>query len=375
MFLLSDRILEEILRLELKGRKQAEGPKSESAEKAKKARTALDELSKMGLHNGIYIDKVGWFISFDCPTDEELRPNLGSMSTFYEVIGPNDTIFIMITKQCSDEFTNKIVSLITFDQQANSVGLWKQVPIYFCRKLPDDGFNSWLKERLIKPLQIDWDKELEEANQKLKETSVEVSLTLISKRFIQNWPQTVFKGEEENLEPMDVVLAEGYGSIYLPNKQLSFLWRLPFKPWTSQELSEDSLRGEPNPIVWESNLEGEAETFEVGLIREYDLNFLGCENEISEDLQISLWNKIGNCEIPWSLQEYGMPTLQSSMCIVEAFFRQQGWAESLEWAALDYSNFRENLSHNLKSGKRKRLVLLLIQSRVLGISDTRLKRE
>ena len=355
VFLLSDSILEEILRLESKPKKYPE----EEFEKFRKAHNALDQLLDEGnLTDGVYIEKVGWFVSFDCPSREELQPAIDGLSILSDTHGPNDAIFLLLTKQCSEDFQGRTVVLVTGDRGLKTVGTWRHVPIYYCRTLPDKGFDSWLKQQIAKPLEIDWDKELDAINQKIKEESVEVSLTLTSKRFIRNWPCEIPDPELEGLpkiEARDIIVAEGHGTIHMRDGRVNFLWRLPFKPWASSVLAQDSLRGEPCPLDW-NECDEDGVPAMLGLIRKSDLDFLGHDNEVPEVIRQGLLFKLATCESPYP--EEGLPTLQSPISLLEAFLRvklfldivkssEQGVTEAPTPSALnsmDYNGLRDLLS-------------------------------
>ena len=96
----------------------------------------------------------------------------------------------------------------------------------------DEGLDSWLLQQTKRTFQTDWDRLLlASANKKAIEASAELSLTLTSKRFVHNWP---FKRQDPNpydlkkiIITLDVIIAEGYGTIKLPNGMFTFLWRAP----------------------------------------------------------------------------------------------------------------------------------------------------
>jgi len=350
VFLLSDRILGEILRVE---ERKYNKNKIDSARDAEIAHKWLDELLEIGnLTEGVYVENAGWFITFDCPSKDKLQPAIDELNILSETHGPNDAIFVLLTIHCAKEFEGCNVIFITGDRGLKTVGRWHRAPIYYCRQLPDEDFNSWLKQQMSKPIQKDWDKILEKIIQETEKMSVEVSLTLTSKKFVRNWPCEIPDEEGTGLpciEPIDVIVAEGYGTINMKVGELAFLWRLPFRPWTSEILSRDDLRGESSPVDWQkSDEDGMIAT--VGMINESDFDFLGNEKLVPEPVLQGLILKLANCETPWTIQTEGIPSLQSSICLTETFLREKGLTEPLKVKRhLNYDDLLKALSNWLST--------------------------
>jgi len=329
IFLISDRILEEILRVRRKGtlsQKTISDSKAESAADAEAARQSLMELSNLGdLSKGINVKDVGWFIKFNCPSNEKLKDEMNRLGALYDVLKSNDSIFLLLTKYCYETFNKLTVVLVTGDNELCSVCKFQGVPIYLCKKLPDQGFNDWLTE--IKTgkseIKIDWDKELTEANKRIKKESYEVSLTLISKKFVKDWPCNLPDHEVGllKLTPMDIVLAEGYGTVKVLKDTYTFLWRIPYKPWVSDALAKDTLRGESSPIDW-SNIEDENVPAEMCLGNDTDIDWLGSKDRIPQNLLDGLIFLLSDCTCPKPLLQ-GVPSLQSSSTLMLAFLETE----------------------------------------------------
>lgn len=345
VFLLSDRILEEILRVE---QRKYNKNKIDSAKDAEIAHKWLDELLEIGdLTCGVSVENIGWFITFNCPPKEKLQPEIDQLNVLSDTHGPNDAIFVLLTKHCAEEFEGCNVIFLTGDRGLKTVGMWHRAPIYYCRQLPSEDFNSWLEQQKNKPIQQDWDKILEKIIKNTRDTSVEVSLTLTSKKLMHNWPCEVPDEEGTGLpdiEPIDVILAEGYGTISMKKGEVAFHWRLPFRPWTSDILSQDELRGEPSPIDWQKTDE-DGNVATICLIDESDFDFLGKEDLVPGPVLRGLLLKLANCETPWTIQTEGIPSLQSPMCLTETFLREKGLTEKLKIKSnLNYDDLLKILS-------------------------------
>ena len=250
IFVISDLIREELYLLRHK-------KKVESSAVFEKASKQLLDLVKEGnLIDGIQIPNVGWSISCNCPSSQELQPELDKLGAISQS-EPNDAKFLLLSKECNQEFFGHVVGLVSGDRDLNIYCGWYQIPSYYCpRELPDEGLDDWLQKQMEKPVAIDWEKVLlDSANKKAIETSVEVCLTLTSKKFVHGWPFETPDPESEDLPDiinnLDVVVAEGHGDIKTSNGTFVFLWRMPFKPWTTPLLAKDDLRGESNPVDWE----------------------------------------------------------------------------------------------------------------------------
>jgi len=111
--------------------------------------------------------------------------------------------------------------------------------------------------------------------------------------------------------------------------EVAFHWRLPFRPWTSDILSRDDLRGEPSSVDWQRTDEyGNIAT--IAMLDESDFEFLGNKSLVPRPVLQGLIVKLLCCEIPWAILSEGIPSLQSPMCLTEAFFRAKGLTEKLK---------------------------------------------
>ena len=319
VFVISDVLLQEIYSLE-----NAKRP--ESSQLFEDAGAYLFGLIKESqLIEGKYVPNVGWFsyCCFYC-SNLELQQEMDKLGTL-PIIDPTASKFLLLAKGCNQEFVENPVVLITGNTRLNTYCDWYQIPSYYCPgELPDEGLDSWLLQQTKRTFQTDWDRLLlASANKKAIEASAELSLTLTSKRFVHNWP---FKRQDPNpydlkkiIITLDVIIAEGYGTIKLPNGMFTFLWRLPFQPWTSELLTQDDLRGEPTPGDKKALLFWGPSASNAGLMTRSDLDFLGHESEIPSPVIEDLLLKLGYCEVPDSMQLNGLPSLQSPMCLMEHF--------------------------------------------------------
>ena len=98
VFLLSDRILEEILRVE---QRKYNKNKIDSAQNAEIAHKWLDKLLEIGdLTTGVHVENIGWFITCNCPPKEKLQPEVDELNVLSDTHGPNDAIFVLLTIRC-----------------------------------------------------------------------------------------------------------------------------------------------------------------------------------------------------------------------------------------------------------------------------------
>ena len=345
VYVLSDRVLEEILRVE---RKVSDRGRADSARTASAAHDCLDRLLEMGdLQTGVHVEGVGWFITFDCPSREELRPEIDELAILVDTHGPNDAIFVLLTKHCAASFPKCHVILLTRDRGARTVAMWRGTPVFPCRQLPDPRFDKWLGNQRRKPIAQDWDQKLDKIIQETEEKSVLVSLTLNSKELMHNWPCTISDAQSEGLpipEPVDVVMAKGYGTLHMNKGDVAFHWRVPFRPWTSAALSGDDLRGEPSPIDW-SRTDDDGWVATMGMIDEYDFDFLGRRGLVSKPLFDGLIAKLAFCEVPSSILITGIPTLQSPICLTQVFLLEKVLLSSPGAAGqLSFADLRAQLS-------------------------------
>lgn len=112
---------------------------------------------------------------------------------------------------------------------------------------PGKELEDWVIRIKPEPSMMDWDKELEEVQDKMLETFVDVEFTLLSQRYFKNWPHNkmissgIVSSPDEEVEyatgVTDVVFAEGNGKLFLEDgKELFFSWRVPYKYHLSDKL-------------------------------------------------------------------------------------------------------------------------------------------
>lgn len=352
IFLISDRVVEEILRVRrrgLAGQKPTTMSKTESAIDAETARQALIELSNLGdISKGIKVEDVGWFLKFDCPTNERLKDDMQQLGALFDVLKTNDSTFLMLTKHCYEKFNDLLVVLVTGDQELYTCCKFRGVPIYLCKQLPDEGFDRWLLEMKTEKLAtIDWDKELVEANKRIKKESYELSLTLTSKRFVKDWPCNLPDSDLGllTLTPKNVVLAEGWGTVKISKDTYTFLWRIPYKPWISEGLAKDSLRGETSPIDWSIIIQDESVPAELFLCDETDIDWLGCEDKIPKNLLDNIVQLFWSFQTPLAVFE-GLPSLQSPVALMLSFLEIEKFLEPVYKlnASYDLNQLLNNLA-------------------------------
>lgn len=300
VFLITNLTYDELLRVVDKQDKPLQDGSRKA--KAKDALAALDSLLDKGkVSEGFNVKGVGWFISYLNPSRKALAPELSALDALVNTHGhgPNDAVLLLLTMHCSEEFQGLPVVLVTGDGYLHSCCRNTDVSSYHCSQLPNEGFNDWLSNHKFP--NIDWDvvrvRELESMNQQAKEHSVEVSLTLTSKRLVHNWPREVFDwetGDEESswVSYADVIFAEGHGEIALPNGVVSFLWRV------SYTLHEWDSCLATTPLVEKNDV---------------DMDFVGRQGEVSEEIRRGIIEVLRACanHLGDPSFEVGLPSLQT----------------------------------------------------------------
>ena len=145
-----------------------------------------------------------------------------------------DPIFLLFIQQCINEFPRNNVILLTGDiglsNIAGGIGLNAYAGRYFPLRM-----KKYLQNLKVL-LPVNWDKVLVEAHKKLESLSWHVDLTLISKRL------ELSKSEEDDDVEKAVIVAEGFGLIHDTDKNINFLWRMPYKHNVPKDTIGETVR-------------------------------------------------------------------------------------------------------------------------------------
>lgn len=327
VFLLSDINTTEICHLAC--RQGVEGSS------ARLVRDSLVKLYDLGNPTeGIQIPGVGWFIIVKAPSKSIYQEALGQIQIIADTLKQSDTMLLFLTRDCNETVNRVPVICVTSDTYLYMVGKPHVPSLLLCKKqFPGPELNEWFGKSHHAMLNVNWDKELSEVQKQIESSTVEVELTLTSKKYVKSWhyneySKNIVFGQppddipEELIEditqykPTDVIIAEGYGRIYLlENKEVFFNWRVPYKNVLSEELAKDSIRGEPCKIVIRDDV-----PLLLFMMDAQDLDFFGKEDEISQEIKQELLHKLSLCGTPWSLSRVGLPTFQSPLCMAETYF-------------------------------------------------------
>ena len=331
-----------------------DNPKKNKEDRAK-AKTADDaylNLMKDGvISEGIPKKNVGWLISLPSPTksywfqafNEPLFT--GKYDFERDTIGKVDAKLLITYSKCRSYFRNVKNFLITSDKRMARVGNVTGRRILYTAWLHDSpvpkgqehSFPFDFKGFLMRSYDI-----LKTADDILEDTKgkgIKVDLTMLGKRYDPGW-QII--DEEGKLHVTGVVLIDGDGVIHLSdNHDVYFRWRLPQLSLVSKEiLQTQPLGGEPGNDLDNSFIgpcipgNDEDDIFRV------TLDFKGPMNPISDHLISILSDTIR--EIISADLKGDLPTVQSSLCVVEEWIRNRMAGEYiLQYKAAERKNISD----------------------------------
>ena len=323
IFVMPDIVIIELERLKRKNRKEEEPTKFDEAIKW------LNWLLDQGdITEGILIAEVGWFISISSSDEEAINSALSQLGAIVEVFHKNDSKFLILTRELSELMPDNTVVFYTKDYNLYNIAVTRGFPACRFEGFPMAGIERWIEKK--KPEPLDWDTVLTDMQRDTKDKSIEIEFTLMSKKLVRDILNPTYSEEmSQTLEKLDYIVAEGYGCIHTSDEQIQFLWRIPFKPFTSETLASDNLRGEPDPVEWSLMID-EPDMFPFGPpgvmdLDKVDLNFIGkdkkkfshLQKEFS-DVQFELLAILCDCVSPLAYI-HSKPTLQSPICIAEWF--------------------------------------------------------
>ena len=291
IFVLSDTIMIELEYIKIK---------PEPREKAIKAIKSINNLFRQGkITEGIVIEDVGFFISIPHPKADQLNPELEQLDDIVKAFGRSDAEFLLLARECNQFIPNIPTLFVTGEYSLFNVMEPNEIPSYMFESFPMSGIKEVIQKSLRKP--IDWDKELANIQTTTKGKSVEVELTLTAKTRIPKW----LSQTSSNTEHSSMVIAEGYGVIHgYGTDDIRFLWTLPFKAYSLQLAS-----GVDEPKASSTKSLDD-------YLNKANLDFLGYEQQISEQLIEALTQKIGDCTSPVAYIE-DMPTVQDPLSVIQ----------------------------------------------------------
>jgi len=325
IFVIPDMVIIELEHLKRKNRKEVESAKYAEAIKC------LNWLFDQGdITEGIHIAEAGWFISISSPDEDAINSALSKWGALVEAFNKNDIKFLILTRELSELMPDNIIVFYTGDKNLYNIARTSGFPACRFEGFPMTGIEKWIEKK--KPEPLDWDTILTDMQQDAEDKLIEIEFTLISKKLVRDILNPTYSEEmSQTPEKLDNIVAEGYGCIHTSDDHIQFLWRVPFKPFTSEALASDNLRGEPNPVEWSLMID-EPDMFLCGPpgvmdLDKVDLNFLGkdkkkfsdLQKEFS-DLQFELLAILCDCVSPLAYIEMGKPTLQSPICVAEWFY-------------------------------------------------------
>jgi hypothetical protein len=214
VFLLSDVVMAEIV---------MNHAKKVTADEPRFARDAIIKLINQGnIQDGIHIPDVGWFISVKAPPKSVIQQALDQVPIIAGSLGQNDTLLLLLTKECEELINNTKAVFITSDSYLFMSGKSHVSAILLCENFPCTEFENWCNEIKKKGVDVDWEKELTTIQDNIQANSVNsvvVEATL-----------TDYKSGPRWLGAESLIIAEGNGIVYDGNQIRSFLWTIPFYP-------------------------------------------------------------------------------------------------------------------------------------------------
>ena len=329
IFVVSDMVTQELERI--KCRRKQDPKYVKSAEDAIAAINSYSCLLDQGdITEGIYIAEVGWFITIPAPAENAINEALSLFASTVEVFRRADVKFLILTRKLDELMPDNTVVFVTKDYSLFNTAVNNNFPACRFEGFPVTGIEKWIEKKKQEPR--DWDALLTDMQRDAEDKSLDVEFTLMSKELVRDMetPMYIHMDIEEippTLEKLDYIVAKGCGCVHFSDNPVHFLWNVPYKPFTSETLASDSLRGEPDPVDWSLMID-DPDEFPFGAPGVFDmdtgdLDFLGRDKEEFSLLQWDLVEILGNCVSPDAYINSGMPTLQSPICVAEWFIRKK----------------------------------------------------
>lgn len=248
------------------------------------------------IHEGIFKEPAGWFISPPEPQPRILKSELAKIPFLSRSLGQLNSQLVVLTQEIRLKFLEIPLGVITRDINLFNILQFMGIQVVLYEKFPIAGFPV-VKKQIDSAL--NWDNLLQDIQAAAEKNLVSVELTLSSKSLAPKWLQ---RGASSKL-----VIAEGKGVVHTTT-DVHFSWTLPFQAW------DFPLR---------KNTQSEKVAEAVAMTEEIDsgtlfLDFAGVENALPSDLYHALVKKINICTSPLAYIEE-MPTLQDPVAILKQF--------------------------------------------------------
>jgi PIN domain len=210
IFLLSDSVIHE---MEYIRHRHDSREKTDSQDKADKAVKQLASLFKQGnITDGIAI-KAGWIVGVPSPKQDDLDTELAQFDDIVKAFGRYDTKMLLLTRECGLSFERIPVFFVTKEFNLFNVAEMNGISCHLHKSFPIENLKIGRKL-------LNWDKVLNDIQDKIKETSFEVEATMTVQRTAPEW---LSEGQEQ-------IIVEGQGVVKDGTKNFPFLWTICFSP-------------------------------------------------------------------------------------------------------------------------------------------------
>jgi hypothetical protein len=308
LFVLSDVVILELHNLKNK-RKKDDRTEFETYTAAQKASRSICELYSSGyITDGIHVKSVGWFISVPSPKESEIGCELKERDSIVKAFGTADAKFLLLAKQIFETIPNTPTVFATADKLLFSIISSNGIPAYIFKGFPIADLNRYtVRKPALKA--VDWNEILANVQKTIETKSVEVALTLTSKRTIPKWLWITTNHSSDS----SLLVAEGHGVINF-GKGIGFSWSLPYSEWDYPFLRpEQADQLYPKPRF---------------LSKTAYLDFSGHDNDIPAKVTKKLAEIMTLCSFPWA-HTVGFPTILNPVSVIKYFFHVTYFVEKL----------------------------------------------
>ena len=293
---------------------------SKTSGSAIEASHSLSNLFNKGkISDGIHIENIGWFISVPSTKENTIKPELDQWDPIVKAFGASDTKLLLLARELNQSLPDIPTTLATGDVNLFNIVSSNDIPAYQFKGFPMSDLADIVKKYLIAPVKIDWTSVLEDIQEETIAESLEVKLTLQTRRSLPRWIHELPNDtlEEDNLLSK-LRFAEGIGLIYDggTGKSRRFGWCLPYEelgtsiPYKGSSLSDWSDEINKSTNDDQLTVDTEKETFQLEF-------YLGHGTlDVSEKVIELIIDRIHNCSDPLAYF-IDMPTLQSPKTVVE----------------------------------------------------------
>jgi len=283
---------------------------------------------------GIYQDRIGWFIGVPVPERELLEAQMKLLDLVVKTFGQFNTRLMVLAREMQRAVPGIPLAILT-----QNASLGQALEFVGINSVLFSNFTLCGLEKALSGVKtgwLDWDEILRDIQTSADKNLIQVEMSLTSRSAAPVW----INGGEQDQGQAPILMAQGTGVVHA-STDLRFNWTLPYKAWDFPE-----IKGEAKGLT-QAGRESDEKAGGITPGRLY-LDFGSAGHLVSAGLMKALMSKIRGCAFPLSYIQ-DIPTVQDPLSVIKQFmlyeyaYSERNQQDDLNRDAL--ADFESNLRH------------------------------